>query len=143
MDRELPQVKWVGVMHEGVPCRRSDLDACIRFYQDVLGLKLLPRPARLDEIMGYKPSGAWLGDEDNRVQFHLIAKDDEVMPGADARRSPTGRHTAWMVKDLNALRARLKQLGIPYDQLDGVVASDQVFVKDPSGFTWEFQEQKQ
>ena len=36
----------------------------------------------------------------------------------------------------------LRKLGIKYDQIDGVVASDQVFVKDPSGFTWEFQEQK-
>ena len=45
IEEQLPQVKWVGVMHEGVPCRRSDLDACIKFYQDVLGLKLLPRPA--------------------------------------------------------------------------------------------------
>ncbi|HUQ73089.1 MAG TPA: VOC family protein [Burkholderiales bacterium] len=136
----LPDVKWVGVMHEGVPCRRSDLDACIKFYQEVLGLKLLPRPARLDEIMGYKPSGAWLGDADDKVQFHLIAKDDEVMPGPDAARSPTGRHTAWLVKDLNALRARLRELGMDYNEIAGVVASDQLFVKDPSGFTWEFQE---
>ena len=67
MEQPLPEVKWVGVMHEGVPCRRKDLDA---------------------------------------------------------------------------FRARLKQLGIKYDQIDGVVASDQVFVKDPSGFTWEFQEKK-
>jgi catechol 2,3-dioxygenase-like lactoylglutathione lyase family enzyme len=142
MDQQakLPQLKWVGVMHEGVPCRRKDLDACIQFYQQVLGLKLLPRPPRLDEIMGYKPSGAWLGDEDDKVQFHLIAKDDECMPGAAAAMSPTGRHTAWLVKDLNALRARLRSLDIQYNQIDGIVASDQVFVKDPSGFTWEFQE---
>jgi catechol 2,3-dioxygenase-like lactoylglutathione lyase family enzyme len=139
---KLPEVRWLGVMHEGVPCRRKDLDACIRFYQEVLGLKLLPRPARLDEIMGYKPSGAWLGDEENKVQFHLIAKDDEVMPGGEAPTSPTGRHTAWLVNDLNALRARLTELGIRYDQIDGIVNSDQVFVKDPSGFTWEFQEAK-
>lgn len=135
-----PNLKWLGMVHEGVPCRRADLDACIRFYQEVLGLKLLPRPARLDEIMGYKPSGAWLGDEDNKVQFHLIAKDDELMPGPDARMSPTGRHTAWLVQDLGVLRQRLDKLGIKYDQLAGAVASDQVFVKDPSGFTWEFQE---
>lgn len=136
----LPEVKWLGMIHEGVPCRRRDLDACIRFYQEVLGLKLLPRPAKLDELMGYKPSGAWLGDEDNKVQFHLIAKDDECMPGSGAGMSPTGRHTAWLVKDLNVLRARLRGLGIEYSQIDGVVNSDQLFVTDPSGFTWEFQE---
>ena len=140
IEEQLPQVKWLGVMHEGVPCRRSDLDACIKFYQDVLGLKLLPRPARLDEIMGYKPSGAWLGDAEDKVQFHLIAKDDEWCPGGDAAMSPTGRHTAWMVESLDVFRARLKKLGIEFNQIDGVVASDQLFVKDPSGFTWEFQE---
>jgi catechol 2,3-dioxygenase-like lactoylglutathione lyase family enzyme len=140
MQENLPQVKWLGVIHEGVPCRRKDLEACIRFYQEVLGLKLLPRPKRLDDIMGYSPSGAWLGDADDKIQFHLIAKDDEWCPGGDALMSPTGRHTAWMVASLDALRARLRELGIPYNQLDGVVASDQVFVKDPAGFTWEFQE---
>jgi hypothetical protein len=56
--------------------------------------------------------------------------------------SPTGRHTAWMVESLDVFRARLKELGIKYNQLDGVVASDQVFVKDPAGFTWEFQERR-
>ena len=48
MQQKLPDLKWVGVIHEGVPCRRKDLDACIKFYQEVLGLKLLPRPKRLD-----------------------------------------------------------------------------------------------
>src|SRR3954447_24316572 len=142
IDEQLPQVKWVGVMHEGVPCRRSDLDACIKFYQDVLGLKLLPRPARLDEIMGYKPSGAALRDAEDKAQLHLIAKDDEVTPGPSAAMSPPGRHTAWLVKDLNVFRARLTKLDIKFDQIDGIVASDQVFVKDPSGFTWEFQERR-
>ena len=39
-------------------------------------------------------------------------------------------------------RGRLRQLGIHFDQIDGIVNSDQLFVKDPSGFTWEFQEPK-
>ena len=45
-------------------------------------------------------------------------------------------------KAVARLTKRVRKLGIKYDQIDGVVASDQVFVKDPSGFTWEFQEQK-
>ena len=35
IDEQLPQVKWVGVMHEGVPCRRSDLDACIKLSNQI------------------------------------------------------------------------------------------------------------
>ncbi len=56
--------------------------------------------------------------------------------GDVAHRAPHGV----MVQSLDALRSRLRELGIKYNQLDGVVASDQVFVKDPAGFTWEFQE---
>ena len=47
-----------------------------------------------------------------------------------------------MIQDLDAFRARLRERGVKYSQLDSVVASDQVFVQDPSGFTWEFQEPK-
>src|SRR3954465_476233 len=102
IDEQLPQVKWVGVMHEGVPCRRSDLDACIKFYQDVLGLKLLPRPARLDEIMGFNPGGARPGEAEDKWHFHLTAKNEKVRPGATRPMWAPARHTAWVVKDLNA-----------------------------------------
>ncbi len=129
--RDLPKPGFLGPIHEGIPV--SNLDAAIRFYTEVLGLKLLPRP----NLPG---PGAWLGDEDNTVQFHLIVTEKDYRPGPDAPISATGRHTAWMVKDLNVLRERFQALGIPYEQVSGYIASDQVFVKDPEGHTWEFQE---
>ena len=129
----LPKVAFLGSIHEGIPVR--DLEVSVRFYTEVLGLKLLPRP----KLPG---PGAWLGDEDSTVQFHLIVTEKDYRPGPDAAISATGRHTAWMVRDLGALRARLKALGVHYEQLSGIIASDQVFVKDPEGHTWEFQEQK-
>ncbi len=128
---ELPKPGFLGSVHEGIPVR--NLEASVRFYTEVLGLKLLPRP----NLPG---PGAWLGDEDNTVQFHLIVTEKDYRPGPDAPISATGRHTAWMVKDLNALRERFKALGIPYEEVSGFSASDQVFVKDPEGHTWEFQE---
>ena len=129
----LPKLSFLGSIHEGIPVR--DLDASVRFYTEVLGLKLLPRP----RLPG---PGAWLGDEDGTVQFHLIVTAKDYRPGPEAPISATGRHTAWMVKDLNVFRARLKALGVHYEELSGVIASDQVFIKDPEGHTWEFQEPK-
>ena len=134
---DLPAVDFIGFIHEGIPCRRKNLEACIRFYQDVLGLKLLPRPKILDER---GVPGAWMGDQANTVQFHLIAKDDEHTPGGEARITPAGRHTAWMVKDLAAFRARMKGLGIYHEEASGIVSGLQLFIKDPEGHTWEFQE---
>jgi catechol 2,3-dioxygenase-like lactoylglutathione lyase family enzyme len=132
-----PNVTFLGFIHEGVPCSRQNLDACIKFYLDVLGLRKLPRPKALDD-MGVP--GAWLADENNTVQFHLIAKDDEYRPGPDARMTPAGRHTAWMVKNLDVFRARLRELGVPFNEVGNLIGGAQLFIKDPEGHTWEFQE---
>ena len=68
--KNIPKLKWVGSMHEGIPVATDNLDACIKFYPEVLGL--LVRPRTLDK---FSPN-AWLEDEDNTVQFHLIANDN-------------------------------------------------------------------
>ncbi len=136
-DAAAPAIAFLGFIHEGIPVSRKNLEACIAFYRQVLGLKLLPRPKALDDL---GVPGAWLGDQDDTVQFHLIAKDDEYRPGADAPISATGRHTAWMIKDLDAFRARMRALGIHFEETRGLVGSAQLFIKDPEGHTWEFQE---
>ncbi len=130
-----PSIAFVGPIHEGVPIARSNLDACIKFYTDVLGMKLLPRPAALDAIA----PGAWLGNDENTAQFHLIAKDDEQRPLPGVPASPAGRHTAWRVKDIDAFRARMRALGIKFSEIGNLIGDAQVFVQDPEGHTWEFQ----
>lgn len=131
----VPSISFVGLIHEGVPVALKNLDACVKFYTEVLGMKLLPRPKALDEIV----PGAWLGNEDNTVQFHLIAKDDELRPRDGAPPAPAGRHTAWRVRDLDAFRARMKALGVRYEEIGNLIGDAQVFVQDPEGHTWEFQ----
>ena len=130
-----PAFEFVGVMHEGVPCRHEDLDACIGFYTDVFGLRRLPRPKALDDL----GPGAWLTDPENRVQFHLIANDTDHSPGPGAAVAPAGRHTAWMVRDIEAFRARMEALGVPCQSITSLVGAPQLFVTDPAGHTWEFQ----
>lgn len=132
----VPALTFVGMIHEGVPCSKANLDACVKFYTEVFGLKKLPRPKALDD-MGVP--GAWLGDENDRVQFHLIAKDDELRPGAERGVRPAGRHTAWRIADVDAFRARMKALGIPFEEIGGLIGQPQLFVTDPEGHTWEFQ----
>jgi catechol 2,3-dioxygenase-like lactoylglutathione lyase family enzyme len=134
----VPGLTYLGTMHEGIPVNPENLDACIKFYIDVLGLKLLPRPKALDDI----GRGAWLGDPDNKVQFHLISTARDYKPGPDASYSATGRHTAWLIKDIEAFRARMDALKIPYGEAKNLLGSGsaQLFVVDPEGHTWEFQE---
>ena len=132
---DAPRLDFVGLIHEGVPVARSNLQACIDFYINVLGLKLLPRPKALDDLV----PGAWIGDEGDHVQFHLIAKDDELMPETDAKMAPAGRHTAWRVKDIEVFRARMRALGVKFEEVSSLIGDAQVFVKDPQGHTWEFQ----
>ena len=65
--KNIPEFSWIGCMHEGIPVATENLDACIKFYTEVLGLNILSRPKTLDEF----GPGAWLGDKDDTVQFHL------------------------------------------------------------------------
>ena len=112
VETQVPSFAFLGSMHEGIPVDNVNLDACIKFYTEVLGLKLLKRPKALDDI----GRGAWLGDTDDKVQFHLIATERDYKPGPGTKYSPTGRHTAWLVKDIEAFRARMVALGIEYGE---------------------------
>lgn len=131
----VPALTFTGSIHEGIPVATENLDACIEFYTEVLGLKLLPRPPALDKF----GPGAWLGDEDDTVQFHLIANDGALKPGPGAKIQPAGRHTAWRIADVDAFRARMRALGVHFEEIGGLIGEPQLFVTDPEGHTWEFQ----
>jgi catechol 2,3-dioxygenase-like lactoylglutathione lyase family enzyme len=135
---QVPSLTYLGSMHEGIPVSHANLDDCIKFYTEVLGLKLLKLPKALDDI----GRGAWLGDADNKVQFHLIATERDYKPGSGAKYSATGRHTAWLIADIEAFRARMDALGVEYGEAKNLLGagSAQLFVVDPEGHTWEFQE---
>ena len=134
----IPAIEFLGSMHEGVPVADANLDACIKFYVEVLGMTTIPRPEALDQF----GRGASLIDANRRVQFHLIATETDYKPGPGTTYSPTGRHTAWLVKDIEAFRARLSALGVPVGERKNLLGagSAQLFVVDPEGHTWEFQE---
>ena len=117
-------------LHEGFPVKNAEVS--LKFYTEVLGLKVLPRP-------NIGP-GYWVGTEDKRVEFHIIETDAQYIPGPDAVPAAQARHTAWLVDSLEELRNHLSGLGVPYRETKGRVGADQVFIVDPDGHTWEFQE---
>jgi len=96
-------------LHEGFPVK--DAEASLKFYTEVLGLKVLPRP-------NIGP-GYWVGTEDKRVEFHIIETDSQYIPGPDAQPAAQARHTAWMVDSLEELRRHLDGLGVPLPRTEG------------------------
>ena len=117
-------------LHEGFPVK--DAEVSLKFYTEVLGMQVLPRP-------NIGP-GYWVGSADRRVEFHIIETNEQYIPGADAQPAAQARHTAWLVDSLADLRRHLDSLGVPYRETRGRVGADQVFIVDPDGHTWEFQE---
>ena len=61
------------------------------------------------------------------------------LPGEEAKIDPMSRHTAWKIRDVDALRDRLSALKIEFKEISSLLGAAQIFVLDPQGFTWEFQ----
>ena len=104
-----------GVHH--VSLNVSNLDACTRFYVDVLGLEILPRPD-----LGFP--GLWVRAGEQEI--HLLQRDDWE--------APAGQHFAFRVSDLEAAIQELAERGVevkgPFEIPE---TGRQVFFYDPAG----------
>jgi catechol 2,3-dioxygenase-like lactoylglutathione lyase family enzyme len=106
-----------------VMIRVADLEASVKFYRDILGLRPRPRPA-------FDFPGAWfaLGGQ----ELHLVAD-----PATPASRG--NHHFALWVEDPAAAKREILAQGWthlrgPSPRPDGVM---QVFVTDPDGYVIE------
>ena len=120
----------VGQIHEGYPI--SDLPRSMQFYTQVLRLQPIPRPEM--PIIG-----AWLADEGRSIEVHLF-ESDQLKPGAEAAPSNVARHTAYVVNDLDAWREHLRAQNVPFLEMDNLIGRPQLFITDPDGHTFEFQQ---
>jgi len=103
----------------------KDYEATVRFYEDVIGLRVGPRP-------DFGVDGYWLYAGDQAV-LHLLT-DEKRSAG------PTGRldHVAFWATGLPEFIARLKRMGVTYMLRTVEVAGmHQVFVTDVDGVTVE------
>jgi catechol 2,3-dioxygenase-like lactoylglutathione lyase family enzyme len=102
-----------------------DSKATVRFYEDVIGLKVGARP-------DFGIDGFWLYAGSQPV-LHLL--DNPKRPDG-----PTGRidHVAFYATDLKGYLERIRNAGYPY-LLQTVEVADmhQLFVTDPDGVTVE------
>ena len=104
-----------GVHH--VSLNVNDVEACLRFYVDLLGLEELPRPD-----FGFP--GAWLSA--GPQQIHLIHSDDHS--------APPGQHFAFRVEDLDAACEELQTSGVEVSKpFEIPQVGRQAFLQDPAG----------
>jgi catechol 2,3-dioxygenase-like lactoylglutathione lyase family enzyme len=112
-----------GVHH--VSINIGDLDENVKFYTEVLGMKIIEsRPS--DDI---PVEGAWLSLPDGR-EVHLLCRESTPAPG---------QHFAFEVADLDVVVAELEGQGLKVsapNELGGICR--QSFTKDPSGNMLEF-----
>lgn len=90
----------------------------IGFYEGLLGIRNVPKPAHLAGR-----GGCWF--EDGAVRIHL---------GVEAEFRPARKaHPALIVDDMEALRARLAEASVDLSDGDGVDGFRQQYVDDPFG----------
>lgn len=121
----------IGLDHVNLLIDTADdaLDRARAFYQELLGLEPLDRPANTDSG---RP-GAWY--QCGFQQLHLTTETDASIVNSASR-----RHPAFRVADLNALRERLQKAGIETIAGNRFPGQERFFVRDPWGNRLEFVE---
>ena len=130
--------------------RTTELEACQRFYGDVLGFVEGPRP-------NFNFPGLWMyngkpasdrPDRENVGVVHIVGVDPENPEGlleylgerAGSSHFGAGAidHIAFYADDLEGMLARLRKHGIPYrERAVPGLKLHQLFFEDPNGITIE------
>ena len=119
--------------------RTTHLAETERFYTDVLGLEVGPRP-------NFPFPGVWLYQGGVAV-VHVVGIDPNDPSGlkeylgdkpADTAGTGTIDHVAFVGSDVEAMRRRFRGINVPYrDRTVPSLNLEQVFLEDPNGITIE------
>ena len=121
----------VGLDHVNLLIDEGD-DSLVKaraFYEQLLGLEPLERPANTDSGR----AGAWY--QCGPQQLHLTTEKD-----ASSVNKASRRHPAFRVASLEAMRARLKTAGVEIIAGNRFPGQERFFVRDPWGNRLEFVE---
>lgn len=119
--------------------RTTNLAETERFYTDVLGMEVGPRP-------NFPFPGVWLY-QDKVAVVHVVGIDPNNPDGlkdylGDKPMAEPGTgtidHIAFVGSDVEGMRAKFRGIGIPFrDRTVPAMNLEQVFVEDPNGVTIE------
>jgi catechol 2,3-dioxygenase-like lactoylglutathione lyase family enzyme len=118
-----------GLFH--VAIKTNDLDATVKFYTDVLGMKLVNRPD-----FGFP--GAWIAAGDSVPIIHIYAGGPALVDGKTPYGTGSVDHVSLTIKGWDECLERVQRLG--YDWRASIVPGTtlwQIFVHDPSGVMME------
>jgi catechol 2,3-dioxygenase-like lactoylglutathione lyase family enzyme len=114
--------------HYNIRLRPSDMPAVHDFYVNAIGLVEGPRP-------NFSFPGYWLYGGAEAAILHLAATLPESAPPM-SHEKPTGQfdHISLKCTGVTSARARLRELGIPFDERPVVGwRLTQLFLTDPAG----------
>ena len=111
-----------------VAIKTNDLELSIRFYQEVLGFALAPRP-------NFKHRGAWLAVNGASPIIHLYEAGPGVADGLPtALGSAAVDHVSIFASGFQEFISRFRAHALPWREFDIATAGlYQLFVYDPSG----------
>jgi len=111
-------MKVIGLHHVQLAMPPGEEEAATRFYEGLLGIPRVAKPAHL-EVRG----GCWF--ESDKVRIHL---------GVEADFRPSKKaHPALMVESLDALRAQLTEAGVSIVDDHPLPMFTRFYVSDPFG----------
>lgn len=118
--------------------RVSDIDKSLKFYQEVLGLKLNRTKELKDKATLY-----FLTDEKSCCEIELTY-NHELPEGGYSHGSYFG-HLAFETENMDKFTEKLKQGGLDYDRAPFNITEEGpkiAFIKDPDGYSIELIERK-
>lgn len=107
--------------HVNIVCDAATQAQTIAFYTNVLGLKRVPKRE------GGRPTGAWF-ELPGGQQIHLSLQEGSV-----PRNRAAEAHIALTVDDVDGLRHRMAQAGVPVEAARAWAGIDRFFARDPAG----------
>ncbi|HWV51115.1 VOC family protein [Pseudorhodoplanes sp.] len=122
-------MQTIGLFHLAI--KTVDLDATVKFYSEVLGLTLAPRPD-----FGFP--GAWLALGDGTAIIHVYAGSPALVDGKAPDGTGAVDHLSLMVRGWDECLARVQATGREWRaQIVPGTNLWQLFVHDPSGLLLE------
>ena len=118
----------LGLHHVQINVPQARSGEARRFFEEVLGLREMPRPESLSNA---GRSGVWYQCGDN--EFHVF-----FAPDGEFQEDRSSRHPAFLVDDLSDLRTRLASAGVELEEAIPINGRERFFCRDPFGHRFEF-----